>query len=564
MHVPTQSDAEKNGSSVSRPGDSPGGDSGAPEAPPPPGPSAAEPTTGTPHGRPAGASHLHGLVIGVDHHDPGRGCDGRIIPDLAGAVSDALRMARYLREGPLAVPEERVRTLISPSPFSDLRRPAAADLPTYRNIVAAIEELAETAAPGDQVLIHFSGHGMRVPSAEPAKGRFGRDEALVPCDAGDPDGGVLRDVEMYRLLSRLSDAGLYVTLFLDACHAGGATRAFDGVLGGEAPGGVRVRGLGERGGMWGPPESLCGPWSDLYEAVEHAERAELEPGFRHFSGESGWFPQPERCVLLAACRGVEVASERRWEDFGPAGAFTRCALDRLAAEGRVITYASLVEGVRRRIDRLHLLQTPIIEGDGELQFLGAGRRQESQAPEAARADEERLAVYTGVRELAEPADSPLREALEMRLFELDRKEDWDNPILRRPVPGDRVRAGGLLCLVIHNTSDLPLNFVVFDVRPEGEVERVHPVEREGEYSVVDPGGDHPIFLRPFVPDGSSEIRSVLKVVASADHLVADHLALPPREAKVTASRVDANGSRPTPHLRDGRWTTAVRALSVVA
>ena len=141
-------------------------------------------------------SAVHAVVIGVDRHDPSWGVDCGRIPDLAGAVSDALRMKEYLRDGPFALPEARIRTLLSPSPVSDVPQPAVEDLATYANIVQALTGLATTAERGDQVLIHFSGHGMRVPSRETLKGSQGWDEALVPCDAGSAAGGVVRDVEL--------------------------------------------------------------------------------------------------------------------------------------------------------------------------------------------------------------------------------------------------------------------------------------------------------------------------------------------------------------------------------
>jgi len=648
MHVPTESDAERNGSSVLPEG--PGAES-------------------------QGVSTLHALLIGVDHYDPHTAPDGLRIPDLAGAARDALLMERYLREGPLAVPAERIRTLIAPGLFSGIAPPAAEDLPTYANIVREISALAERAGPGDQVLIQFSGHGVRVPSAEKIqqlKGRFGLDEALVPCDAASPAGGVLRDVEMYGLLSRLAESGAYVTLLFDACHSGGATRDASFLVDPEASGAldggqVRTRGLGERRGLWGPVESAVARWDDLYAAVERAEREEQEaadghrPGYRHFAGESGWFPQPPRCVLLAACRGLEVAREQPCGADGVSGAFTHSVLESLRTLGDGVSYATLYRTVQQRIHALWAAQTPILEGDGSLRFLGAGRRPETphgrpsatkapgagaggrapgapvvrcrvgldadappdllQAlrrnpspvvelvpdgsgsadlllglaggdsvevrdtfgapldgsgapvpldhPEAERTLSRRLAhlaLYTHFRDLAPPVDSPFQSALRLGLFRLERKEDWHDTRTRVPVRGNHVRTGELLCLVIRNLSEQPLNAIVLDLRSDWAVERVHPPVDEGELAVLEPGREHPVFLGTWLPDELDQARSVLKVIASVEPISSAGFEMPALEA---AAGEDASpGSTgeldgPAALLDGHHWTTAALELTVV-
>lgn len=563
MHIPTETDAEKNGSSV------------PPECPGEEG---------------SGVGRLHALLIGVDHYEPRRAPDGLRIPDLAGAARDALLMERYLREGPLAVPAGRIRTLIAPGLFSGIAMPAAADLPTYANIVREIEALAERAEPGDQVLIQFSGHGVRVPSAEKnqqLKGRFGLDEALVPCDAASPFGGVLRDVEMYGLLSRLAATGAYVTLLFDACHSGGATRDASLLVGSEASEGldggqVRTRGLGERRGLWGPVESAVARWDDLYAAVERVEREEQEaadahrPGYRHFAGESGWFPQPPRCVLLAACRGLEVAREQPCGTDGVSGAFTHSVLESLEALGDGVSYATLYRTVQQRIHALWAAQTPILEGDGSLQFLGAGRRPEAapagrarpaatKAPDAGRRLAH-LAFYDRLRDLGPPVDSPFQDALRLELFRLERKEDWHDTESRIPIRGDRVRTGELLCLLIQNLSEQPLNAIVLDLRSDRAVERVHPAVDEGELAVLEPGRDHPVFLGTWLPDGLDQAKSVLKVIASVEPISSAGFEMPVLDAAAgeDASSGGAGDPEGPAALLDGHhWTTAALELTVV-
>ena len=54
------------------------------------------------------------------------------------------------------------------------------------------------------------------------------DEALVPIDIGTTSGNYLRDLEVSYLLQAMVDKGLVVTLVLDSCHSGGATRGTSG------------------------------------------------------------------------------------------------------------------------------------------------------------------------------------------------------------------------------------------------------------------------------------------------------------------------------------------------
>lgn len=309
---------------------------------------------------------LRALLVGVDRHRPSRGPDGGMIPDLSGAVGDALRMRELLRQPPLDVPENRIRMLLSPGPLSELPEQAPEDLPTRRNLVRAIQALGEQAAPGEQVLIHFSGHGVRVPTRAPAhKGGRSLDESLVPRDAGAPDGGVLRDVELYCLLSELAANGLHVTLTLDCCHAGGALRSAFG---------ARIRGLGERTGEWGRTASPVGEWSDLYARLERTQGA-APPAerWRHVHAGSGWFPQPEGCVLLAACRSTERARELPFDGGDVAGALTHCLLEAIGDLGPRPTYRDLHRLLLARIHTRLAHQTPVLEGDGDLRFLGRER-----------------------------------------------------------------------------------------------------------------------------------------------------------------------------------------------
>ncbi|KAK8052480.1 Metacaspase-1 [Apiospora rasikravindrae] len=103
--------------------------------------------------------------------------------------------------------------------------------PTYENMIKAFESITDKASPGDIVFIHYSGHGGRavtlVPEHKPSNPHRsdhpGIDETLVPPNF-NCGGKYLRDFELAVFLRRMTAKRLRVTVVLDCCHSGGATR----------------------------------------------------------------------------------------------------------------------------------------------------------------------------------------------------------------------------------------------------------------------------------------------------------------------------------------------------
>jgi hypothetical protein len=94
---------------------------------------------------------------------------------------------------------------------------------TREAILEAIESrLMADARPGDELVFYFAGHGSRVEN--PASDEIdGLDETLVPADSavGAPD---VHDKELRKIFNRALDSGAKVTVIVDACHSGSATR----------------------------------------------------------------------------------------------------------------------------------------------------------------------------------------------------------------------------------------------------------------------------------------------------------------------------------------------------
>lgn len=325
-------------------------------------------------------SELHALLIGIDDYFPDRLPDGTLYPSLQGASRDVERMRLLLLEQAGLSPE-RVRLLISRKGEDGGSAEPPERRPTYRNLAAAFRTLAEEAAPGDRVYVHYSGHGVRTPTEYPTiKGRLGRDEALVPCDVGAPGSRYLRDLELAALVRLLVERRLVVTLVLDCCHAGGA---------------MRSRAV---------PRSV--PWADLdrvpsavaapEELIENWRRMQAEEtAYRGLSIQS-WIPASRGYVIFAACRPDELAFEYPFNGKEPQGALTYWLLDTLGRHGWGRSCGEIHQRLLARI-RGHLVhQTPVVLGDGNRLFLSSERVAFWKAsPVVLRASEGRALVNVG-------------------------------------------------------------------------------------------------------------------------------------------------------------------------
>lgn len=115
------------------------------------------------------------------------------------------------------------------------KRPFSPDKDATREgiLTAFAEHLIKQAKPGDVVVYHYSGHGSRIFDPNPIgvePGKAGLNGTFVPVDgslpAGYPNvGGSVQDImghTLFLLMSALKSEN--VTVVLDSCFAGGATR----------------------------------------------------------------------------------------------------------------------------------------------------------------------------------------------------------------------------------------------------------------------------------------------------------------------------------------------------
>jgi hypothetical protein len=189
-------------------------------------------------------SNLYALLIGIDCYLPNRLPGGGHYPSLGGCVRDINHVEDFLVQN-LKVQEGNIYKLTSSkNSRSDKPSEPPDKWPSYGNMKEAFKRVTDIAQQGDEVYIHYSGHGGRATTAYPElKGENGLDETLVPLDIGSSEARYLRDIELAHILKTMVDKGLVVTIVLDSCHSGGATRALLDDKGPEIMKDVAVRGI---------------------------------------------------------------------------------------------------------------------------------------------------------------------------------------------------------------------------------------------------------------------------------------------------------------------------------
>ena len=301
---------------------------------------------------------LYALLVGINCYYPNRLSDGSSYRNLEGAVSD-VKATRSFLQTLRKVPDDHILQLTStlnPETGEPIEPPE--QLPTYANIIQKFQELGTLAPAGSQVYIHYSGHGGRSRTIYPKLkgGDRGIDESLVPVDIGQTDGQYVRDVELGALLKDLVKRGLTVTVVLDSCHSGGATR-------GESA----VRGLGTIDETPRPQRDLVSLPADLAETWVPAE------GTRAL--QSGWLSQTQGYVVIAACRPNEYAFEYAFDPDSRdrSGALTHWLLDTLRQQTGTMTYKDLHDRLNGKIRSQFAQQTPMLVGDADRLIFGSDR-----------------------------------------------------------------------------------------------------------------------------------------------------------------------------------------------
>ncbi|MGF1493334.1 MAG: caspase family protein [Microcoleaceae cyanobacterium] len=304
-------------------------------------------------------SNIYALLIGINCYRPNRLPDGSYFRNLDGCVRDINRVEAFLKDV-RKVPEDQIIKLTATASASDESQPIEPpeQLPTRDNMVAGFRKLGEVAPVGSQIYIHYAGHGGRAKTVfAEIKGEGELDEGLAPTDLGTSVGQYLRDLELAHLLQELVKQDLLVTVVLDCCHSGGATR-----------GDTAVRGTDVEDDK---------PLQPGYQPVASMQELRATWESLNRSGTRGLktvgIPDSDEYVVLAACRQNEVAYEYAFnrETREKSGALTYWLLDTLRQASPGQTYKMLYDRINARIHGQFPSQTPLLIGAGSRLVFGS-------------------------------------------------------------------------------------------------------------------------------------------------------------------------------------------------
>lgn len=286
---------------------------------------------------------------------------------LRGCVNDILDVHSFLIDH-AGFPGANVRLLLSELDErtlpSDLGPVGA---PDSRGIRQAFNDLSDGIQPGDEVVIYYSGHGVRIKNPQNAKEQIG---AIAAMDVHfDDNGKLVTDTliinrELNKALQTLLAAGATVTAVLDACHSGGATRDVD-----DADASL-VREF--------QAEVSAAGWERL--VAEHdLGSADLTRGNKWTleTGGATSLSSQQNLIVLSGCRDIETSKEFPL-DTRRNGCLTYFLMDSLknvkADETSAMTWQNLYPQIRQGVNGAYADQTPTLEGRAERPLFGGDWR----------------------------------------------------------------------------------------------------------------------------------------------------------------------------------------------
>jgi hypothetical protein len=280
-------------------------------------------------GQTASVANKLALLVGVDQYR------SETVDDLEGAVNDVRNMKRLLVETfGFLDDEEHIRVLTD-------------EQATRENILRGIEEHLITKADRDSIVVfHYSGHGSRMIDTSGDE-TDGFDETLVPHDSGrDPDENHdILDDELNELMARLTRKTPNVTLVLDSCHSGSATRGSGKARTVEPD----LRAV--RGGKSARPATGAG------------------------EGRSDLRPERSSYALLSGAAAEELARELKvgGKTYGALTWHLTDEIRRAAVYKADVTYRDVMDTVKAKVTARYPSQHPQLEGSGSERYVFSGR-----------------------------------------------------------------------------------------------------------------------------------------------------------------------------------------------
>ncbi len=283
---------------------------------------------------------------------------------LRGCVNDILDVRGFLVDHAV-FPAADVRLMLSELDSRQLPDGlGAVDTPDSQGIRRALAALSDGIRPGDEVVIYYSGHGVRIKNPQNESEQIG---AIAPLDVHFDDNSklvvdsLIINRELNQALQSLLAAGATVTAVLDCCHSGGASRD---------PLDPRAQAVREIPGDTSPEM-----WQRL--TSQHGLSASDVTGTgTRGSMTGGWatsMSAQQNLIVLSGCRADETSKEFP-RDTRRNGCLTYFLMDSLRNvkpdDVSQLRWQDFYPDVRQSVNAAYTDQTPTLEGRAERPLFG--------------------------------------------------------------------------------------------------------------------------------------------------------------------------------------------------
>lgn len=254
---------------------------------------------------------------------------------------------------------------------------------TAAGILERLHWLLEDAAPNDELVFYYSGHGARLPTYGAAEEVDRMDETLVPWDFDWSPETCVKDDQIFDLYSQLPYDTKFFMMF-DCCHSGDMHRSGIATIRGlTPPDDIRHRAMrwDVKTQMWVSRELVplnpeFSPDDEVQKKFTGTEGDVLRLGrampLRQMSAKEYEIVKkrekapvgPYLPVILEACQEHEYAYEYR-HGVESYGAFTY-SLAHILRQRKRITFADLIDATRKRLKELQYDQVPQLLGPDKI------------------------------------------------------------------------------------------------------------------------------------------------------------------------------------------------------
>ncbi len=307
---------------------------------------------------------FYALLIGINRYKK------ESIRKLNGCVNDVNAVKEVLTNK-FAVPEMNIQTLVN----REATRDGIIDaFRTHLIANAKAWSVSGTSNSPPAFLLHYSGHGSRVPEKMKGVEPDGYHETIVPYDSRVGEIYDIKDWELRNLVDELAHYSQNITIVLDCCHSGAGTRFK------ETP-------------------------SDLMIRTRHCPTDNRpQPIYIHTDNESASDEDStmiralhhENHVLLAACRNKESALEQRFDEkiHGNLTYFWVQELSKLTTLHKP-TYQEIYRRIRYQITSFNRNQTPQCEGAIHRELFGRAIPKQEQFFDVIELDKNKVWINGG-------------------------------------------------------------------------------------------------------------------------------------------------------------------------